>query len=81
MGSGSLAAMAVFETMWKKQMTRDEAVELCSQAIQAGIFNDLGSGSNVDVCVITAEKVCQLRPVVFVFVFLHFNFFFVIVFC
>jgi 20S proteasome subunit beta 2 len=57
MGSGSLAAMAVFETMWKKDMTREEAVELCSQAIQAGIFNDLGSGSNVDVCVITDEKV------------------------
>lgn len=57
MGSGSLAAMAVFETMWKKNMTREEAVELCSQAILAGIFNDLGSGSNVDVCVITEEKV------------------------
>lgn len=58
MGSGSMAAMAVFETMWRKNMTREEAVELCSQAIQAGIFNDLGSGSNVDVCVITEEKVC-----------------------
>ena len=57
MGSGSLAAMAVFEATWRKAMTKDEAVELCSQAIHAGIFNDLGSGSNVDVCVITAEKV------------------------
>jgi 20S proteasome subunit beta 2 len=27
-----------------------EAIELVSQAIQSGIFNDLGSGSNVDVC-------------------------------
>jgi len=61
MGSGSLAAMAIFETQWKKGMTRDEAVELCSQAIQAGIFNDLGSGSNVDVCVITDEKATLLR--------------------
>lgn len=58
MGSGSLAAMAVFETSWRKGLTKDEAVELCSQAIEAGIFNDLGSGSNVDVCIITAEKVC-----------------------
>ena len=56
MGSGSLAAMSVFETQWKPDLTRDEAVELCSQAIQAGIFNDLGSGSNVDVAVITKEK-------------------------
>lgn len=57
MGSGSLAAMAIFETKWQKNLTREEAVELCSEAIQAGIFNDLGSGSNVDVCVITNEKV------------------------
>lgn len=61
MGSGSLAAMSVFETLWKKSMTKDEAVELCSQAIQAGIFNDLGSGSNVDVCVITKDKATLMR--------------------
>ena len=30
-----------------------------SEAICSGIFNDLGSGSNVDVCVIT--KVCYLN--------------------
>lgn len=57
MGSGSLAAMSIFETRWQKNLTREQAIELCSEAIQAGIFNDLGSGSNVDVCVITSEKV------------------------
>lgn len=61
MGSGSLAAMSVFETQWKPNLTRDEAVKLASDAIQAGIFNDLGSGSNVDVCVITKEKATLLR--------------------
>ncbi|TGZ85100.1 N-terminal nucleophile aminohydrolase [Ascodesmis nigricans] len=61
MGSGSLAAMAIFESQWKKNLTRDEAVALCSEAIEAGIFNDLGSGSNVDVCVITEEKATLLR--------------------
>jgi 20S proteasome subunit beta 2 len=30
-------------------------------AIEAGIFNDLGSGSNVDACVITAERTETLR--------------------
>jgi 20S proteasome subunit beta 2 len=30
-------------------------------AIEAGIFNDLGSGSNVDVCVITKENTEYLR--------------------
>lgn len=61
MGSGSLAAMSVFETQWRGKLTRDEAVALCSEAIQAGIFNDLGSGSNVDVAVITAEKTTLMR--------------------
>ncbi|KAK1776827.1 nucleophile aminohydrolase [Copromyces sp. CBS 386.78] len=56
MGSGSLAAMSVFETQWKPQLTKEEAMKLCSQAIEAGIWNDLGSGSNVDLAVITAEK-------------------------
>ena len=61
MGSGSLAAMSVFETQWKPKLTRDEAVKLCSDAIQAGIWNDLGSGSNVDVAVITEEKTTLMR--------------------
>lgn len=56
MGSGSLAAMSVFESMWKPTLTREDAIELCAEAIKAGIFNDLGSGSNVDVCVIEKDK-------------------------
>lgn len=62
MGSGSLAAMATFEDGFKPDMTRDEAVKLVRDAIAAGIFNDLGSGSNVDVCVITKDKVDYMRP-------------------
>jgi len=61
MGSGSLAAMAVFESTWEKDLTKDQAVQLCAEAIEAGIFNDLGSGSNVDVCIITDEKATLLR--------------------
>ena len=61
MGSGSLAAMAVFETQWKAKLTRQEAIDLASNAIQAGIFNDLGSGSNVDVCVITKDMTTLMR--------------------
>ena len=61
MGSGSLAAMSVFETQWKANMTREEAVQLAAEAIQAGIFNDLGSGSNVDVCVITEDQTTLMR--------------------
>jgi 20S proteasome subunit beta 2 len=61
MGSGSLAAMSVFESQWKAELTRDEAVKLASEAILAGIWNDLGSGSNVDVAIITNEKTTLKR--------------------
>ncbi|KAG6720098.1 hypothetical protein I3842_03G041800 [Carya illinoinensis] len=50
MGSGSLAAMAIFESKYREGLTREEGVNLVVEAIFSGIFNDLGSGSNVDVC-------------------------------
>ena len=37
-------------------------MKLVRDAIAAGIFNDLGSGSNIDLCVITKDKVEFLRP-------------------
>ncbi|PFH50489.1 hypothetical protein AMATHDRAFT_60893 [Amanita thiersii Skay4041] len=63
MGSGSLAAMAVFESGWKPNMERQEALDLVKAAIAAGIFNDLGSGSNVDACIITSTSTEMLRNV------------------
>ncbi|KAL6562689.1 Bifunctional protein GlmU [Orobanche gracilis] len=61
MGSGSLAAMAVFESKYREGLSRDEGVKLVAEAICSGIFNDLGSGSNVDICVITKGKKEYLR--------------------
>eukprot|EP01119_Soliformovum_irregulare_P008392 TRINITY_DN21510_c0_g1_i1.p1 TRINITY_DN21510_c0_g1~~TRINITY_DN21510_c0_g1_i1.p1 ORF type:complete len:298 (+),score=64.46 TRINITY_DN21510_c0_g1_i1:56-895(+) len=61
MGSGSLAAMAVFEAHYKPNMTRQEGIDLVQAAIHAGIFNDLGSGGNVDVTVITKDNTEILR--------------------
>ncbi|GJQ85604.1 Prosbeta2 [Trypoxylus dichotomus] len=61
MGSGSLAAMAVFESRWKPDLTEEEGKQLVRDAIAAGIFNDLGSGSNVDLCVIRKGSVEYLR--------------------
>jgi 20S proteasome subunit beta 2 len=55
MGSGSLAAMSVFETRYQPDMEEEQAVELARDAILAGIFNDLGSGSNVDITVIRKD--------------------------
>lgn len=61
MGSGSLAAMSVFESRWKPDMNEEEGKKLIRDAIAAGIFNDLGSGSNVDLCVIRKGSVDYLR--------------------
>lgn len=55
MGSGSLAAMAVFESDYRDDLEEEEAIRLVQRAILAGIFNDLGSGSNVDTCVIRTD--------------------------
>lgn len=55
MGSGSLAAMAVFESGWRSDMNEAEAVQLVQRSIGAGIFNDLGSGSNCDICIIRVD--------------------------
>lgn len=40
---------------------REQAINLVVAAISSGIFNDLGSGSNVDVCVITKDQTEMLR--------------------
>jgi 20S proteasome subunit beta 2 len=70
MGSGSLCAMAVFESEYRDDMEVcyilrmirtyfcqiEDAVALVAKAVAAGVFNDLGSGSNIDVTIITREK-------------------------
>lgn len=64
MGSGSLAAMAIFESRWKPNMTEEEAKELVRDGVAAGVFNDLASGNNIDLCVIKKSGVDFLRPYV-----------------
>lgn len=61
MGSGSLNAMAVFEARYRDAMPKDEAMRLVADAIRSGVLNDLGSGSNIDLCVITRDGVEYLR--------------------
>ena len=63
MGSGCLAAMAVIETGFKEDMNEEEAKALVTKAIEAGIYHDLGSGSNVDVCIIKKGKANLTRSV------------------
>jgi len=61
MGSGSLAAMAVFEANYKANMEKEEAIKVVHAAVCSGIFNDLGSGGNVDIVVLNRGKTEVLR--------------------
>ncbi|CAM9677546.1 unnamed protein product [Discosporangium mesarthrocarpum] len=61
MGSGCLAAISVLEGGYREGMEEEEAVGLVKDAISAGIENDLGSGSNVDLCVITHRRGLEHR--------------------
>mmetsp|Transcript_32915 Transcript_32915/g.57573 ORF Transcript_32915/g.57573 Transcript_32915/m.57573 type:complete len:267 (-) Transcript_32915:11082-11882(-) len=67
LGSGSYCAMAEFEAGYKDDLSQEEAVDLVRRAIESGITNDLGSGSNVDVVVLTADGVDYRRN------FRHYN--------
>jgi len=62
MGSGSLAAMSIFEAKYKDNLNEEEAKDIVKEAIEAGIIHDEGSGSNVDICVIKKDKVDYFRP-------------------
>ena len=68
LGSGGLAATGVLESRYPRigngQCTIQEGIQLAVDAVRAGIDNDLGSGSQVDVCVISKEGVFYRRAVV-----------------
>jgi 20S proteasome subunit beta 2 len=63
MGSGSVAAIGILERDYKSGMTLEEGQELVTRAISAGIIEDLGSGSQVDVCVINRDSSLMTRNV------------------
>ncbi|XP_062968094.1 proteasome subunit beta type-10 isoform X1 [Cynocephalus volans] len=60
-GSGQDAALAVLEDRFQPNMMLEAAQELLVEAITAGILGDLGSGGNVDACVITRTGAKLLR--------------------
>lgn len=62
MGSGNLAAMGILEDGFKSDMDLESAKQLVRDAIYSGIMNDLGSGHNIDLCVITRKGVDYIRP-------------------
>ena len=63
LGSGSLAAQSVLDTGFSSKMTEEAAQDLAVRAIEAGVLNDLGSGSNIDVCIIRKDRTTYIRSV------------------
>ncbi|TMS18159.1 Proteasome subunit beta type-7 [Larimichthys crocea] len=60
--SGDLAALGILEDGFKPDLELEKAKELVRNAIHAGIMSDLGSGNNIDICVITKQGVDYIRP-------------------
>jgi hypothetical protein len=56
--------MAVLESQHRPNMTTEDGTRLLCEAISAGILNDMGSGSNVDICVIRPGGVSYKRSYV-----------------
>lgn len=61
LGSGSLAATSILETGFRENMAKEDAVALGTRAVEAGILNDLYSGSNVDYILITERGTEMFR--------------------
>ncbi|KAK1349623.1 proteasome core particle subunit beta 2 [Hamiltosporidium tvaerminnensis] len=59
MGSGSLAAIGYLENQYRRGMSKEEGIDLAIKSIGLGVYNDLYSGSGVDVLVIgeTVESI------------------------
>ena len=67
LGSGSLDAIAIIESeleYYKKNnitISINNATNIVRNAVRAGILNDMGSGSHVDICVIQLNNVEEWR--------------------
>lgn len=62
MGSGCLGALAVLEKGYKPNLELEEAKLLVRNAIAGGIYNDLASGNNINLCILNKDGQQYLRP-------------------
>lgn len=63
LGSGSIAATTILDDGWNMNLTREQGIELATQAILAGIYNDMGSGGRVNVVVIDKDGAHEMLNV------------------
>lgn len=55
-GSGSPMAYGVLEDRYRREMNKEEAVDLAVRALKAAMRRDIGSGEDICVVVITRDK-------------------------
>ncbi|PAV91283.1 hypothetical protein WR25_16836 [Diploscapter pachys] len=63
-GSGSYAAITVLERDYKPNMTKEEAADLCSRALIAGMHGDNMSGNSFRLVVIEPKQTENRGPIV-----------------
>lgn len=56
-GSGSIIALGVLETLYKKDCTIEEGVKLALKTISAALRRDTATGDGIDVIVVSADGV------------------------
>ena len=56
-GSGSVMAYGVLETLWKKDLSIQEGIQLAVKCINAAIQRDMNSGDGIDILTVTKEGV------------------------
>ncbi len=56
-GSGSVFAIGVLETLYKKGISVDDGVKLAVKAVNAALQRDLATGNGIDVVAVTNEGV------------------------
>lgn len=56
-GSGAPVAIGVLESDYKKNMSKEEAMELAEKSIRSAVARDVASGNGIDILVITEHGV------------------------
>jgi proteasome beta subunit len=54
-GTGAEMALGVLDPQFKKNMTKDEAIDLAKRAVRSAALRDSASGDGIDVLVITKD--------------------------
>ena len=55
-GSGSVFAMGILETEWKKDLTLEEGIKISTRAVRSAIIRDMASGNGIDLVAIQKGK-------------------------